>query len=88
MQIDLDGRHLLAPVDVYRALATPLDLPAWFGNNPDALWDVLSERPRPDVTIVWQHATASNARFGPAFQPLVAMLLAAAAAGLIRFRLE
>ncbi len=88
MRIDLDGRHLLSPADVYRALAAPLDLPAWFGGNPDALWDVLSERPRPDTVVVWHDAAASRARFGAAFDALAAALQAASAAGLIRFQME
>lgn len=88
MQVDLDGRALLAPADVYRVLAEPLSLPLWFGANPDALWDVLSERPRPEITIAWHHADVSAARFGPAFQRLADILQTAAAKGLIRFRME
>ena len=38
--------------ELYRALATALTLPAWFGANLDALWDCLADLQRPTALVL------------------------------------
>jgi RNAse (barnase) inhibitor barstar len=88
MRIVLDGRQLGSAAEVYKALAAALAYPRHFGANPDALWDVLSERGPSDLEVVWLHADRSAVALGADHQPLVAVLKAAAAAGLLSFELS
>ncbi|MCK7468404.1 MAG: barstar family protein [Desulfosudis oleivorans] len=41
--------------DLYDQLASRLSLPAHFGRNLDALWDVLSTDIEGPFEIVWKH---------------------------------
>lgn len=87
MQIVLDGKSLRSAAEVYQALAPALRYPAHFGANPDALWDVLSERGPSDLEVVWQDADLSAVTLGVDYPRLVAVLRAAADAGLLSFEL-
>jgi len=44
------------PAAFYRALATALELPGWFGANLDALWDSLNDLAQPTAVVLdrWQ----------------------------------
>ena len=88
MRVLLDGHHLHSAAEVYAALAPGLAFPPHFGANPDALWDVLSERGPSGLEIVWRHADRSAVELGADYQPLVAVLKAAAGAGLLSFELS
>jgi len=87
MRILLDGRRLRSAAEVYETLAPALDFPPHFGANPDALWDVLSERGPTDLEIVWRHADRSTVALGADYPRLVEVLKAAADAGLLSFEL-
>ena len=87
MRVLLDGRRLQSAAEVYERLAPALDFPPHFGANPDALWDVLSERGPSDLEIVWRHADRCAVALGADYPRLVAVLKAAAAAGLLAFEL-
>jgi RNAse (barnase) inhibitor barstar len=88
MHVLLDGHHLHSAAEVYEALAPALGFPPHFGANPDALWDVLSERGPSDLEIIWRHADRSAVELGADYQHLVAVLKAAAGAGLLSFELS
>ena len=85
--IVLDGKRIARAADVYRALAREIRFPRHFGENPDALWDVLSERGPADLSVTWRDAACSARFLGAAFPPLVAVPQAADAAGLLSFEL-
>jgi ribonuclease inhibitor len=87
MRIVIDGEHLRSAAEVYQALDPALDFPPHFGANPDALWDVLSERGPSDLEIVWRHADRSAVELRDDFPRLVSVLKAAAAAGFLSFEL-
>ena len=84
----VDAATLKSPVDVYRELAAVFAFPDYFGNNPDALWDALSEYSGEPVEVVWRIFTASAERYGGEFNGIVAVLERAAAEGKLTFRLE
>jgi ribonuclease inhibitor len=87
MRIVLDGRRLRNAAEVYDALAAALDFPPHFGANPDALWDVLSERGPSDLEIVWRDADHTAVALGDEYPRIVAVLKAAADAGFLSFEL-
>ena len=85
--IVLDGKRIARAADVYRALAPAIRFPHHFRDNPDALWDVLCELGPIDLSVTWRDAACSARRLRDAFPPLVKVLQAAAAAGLLSFEL-
>jgi ribonuclease inhibitor len=84
----LDGATLPDAAAVYRALAEAFDFPDYFGNNPDALWDALTEYSGDPVEIVWQQTRLSKSRLGREFDRIVTVLRQAAAEGRLMLRLD
>jgi RNAse (barnase) inhibitor barstar len=79
----LEGPALPDAAAVYQKLAEDLDFPAYFGHNPEALWDAGGE----PVEIVWRQSARAAARLGPDFERIIAVLRRAAADGWINFQL-
>jgi len=84
----LDGAALADAPAVYRALGDALGAPAYFGHNPDALWDAIDDYHGEPVEIVWRHSAQSAARFGRAFDDIVAVLRRAEKEGRAKLRLD
>jgi RNAse (barnase) inhibitor barstar len=84
----LDGATLTGAAAVYRKLGEAFGAPDYFGHNPDALWDAITEYHGEPVEIVWRHAAQSKARLGPEYERVVAVLQRAAEQGRIKLRLE
>ena len=83
----LDGSDLPDAAAVYRKLGEALHAPDYFGNNPDALWDAITEYSGEPIEIVWRNSARSAARLGPRFDDIVAVLRRAAADGMLKFEL-
>jgi ribonuclease inhibitor len=83
----LDGSRMADAAAVYRALGAAFRFPGYFGDNPDALWDVLSEYTGEPIALVWRRAALSADRLGPEFAAIVAVLQKAAAAGVLTLEL-
>ena len=84
----LDGAVLRDAAAVYRRLGEAFAAPAYFGHNPDALWDAITEYQGEPVDIVWKNAAQSHARLGRQFDAIVAVLKRAEKHGPLTFRLE
>jgi RNAse (barnase) inhibitor barstar len=82
----LDGSALPDAAAVYRQLGEAVRAPAYFGNNPDALWDAITEYSEP-IEIVWRNSARSAALLGPRFDEIVAVLQRAAEDGMLKFEL-
>jgi len=80
MRCVLPGRKIASRAEFCDELARRLRLPAHFGRNLDALWDVLTgDLPGP-VEIVWREASRSRRSMGAKeHDKLVGLLLDAAA---------
>ena len=83
----LDDASLPDAAAVYRKLGEALGAPSYFGNNPDALWDLISEHSGEPIEIVWRNSARSAARLGPQYEQILAVLERAAAAGRVKLRL-
>ena len=83
----LDGATLADSAAIYRELAAAFDAPAYFGANPDALWDAITEYSGEPVEILWRHSAQSAATLGPAFKQIVEVLKAAEKRGRIKLSL-
>ena len=84
----IDGAKLADAAAVYRELATAFNAPGYFGNNPDALWDAITEYSGEPVEIVWLRSARSAEVLGPRFAEIVTVLREAAAEGRLKLRLE
>jgi RNAse (barnase) inhibitor barstar len=84
----LDGAALADAPAVYRALGDALGAPAYFGHNPDALWDAIGDYHGEPIEIVWKNSAQSAARLGPGFEQIVAVLQRAEKEGRAKLRLD
>lgn len=73
-QCIIDGHAVHALEDFYGELARQLPFPPHFGNNLDALWDVLTADIEGPIRIVWNGAEASHRAMGVDFERIVALL--------------
>jgi len=83
----LDGADLPDAAAVYRKLGEALHAPAYFGSNPDALWDAITEYGGEPIESVWRNSARSAERLGSVFDDIVAVLQRAAADGMLKFEL-
>jgi ribonuclease inhibitor len=70
----LNGLKIHSLDDLYDRLANRLPLPAHFGRNLDALWDVLSTDVEGPFEIVWTHSDDSKESMGKDFNRVVKLL--------------
>ena len=83
----LNGSLLPDAAAVYGTLGRSFGFPAYFGNNPDALWDALGDYGGEPVAVVWRDAARSAELLGPDFDAIVAVLQRAATLGMLKFEL-
>lgn len=67
----LNGLKIHSQDDLYTQLEKRLSLPAYFGRNLDALWDVLSADVEGPFKIVWKHGDVSKQFMGKDFDKVV-----------------
>lgn len=72
-------RNIASVAQFYDELARQLPLPAHFGRNLDALWDVLTGDLEGPLEIVWVNAAAARALLGEDYPKLAGLLEDAAA---------
>ncbi len=70
----LNGKAIHSLDDFYDEIAGQLSLPAYFGRNLDALWDVLSTEVEGPVEVIWQSAQTSKEAMGEDFEKVVKVL--------------
>ena len=70
----LNGKAIHSLDEFYDEISSRLSLPAYFGRNLDALWDVLSAEVEGPAEIVWQDARTSRQAMGEDFEKVVKVL--------------
>ena len=83
----IDGAKLADAAALYRQLGEAFDAPDYFGANPDALWDAITEYSGEPVAIVWRDAARSADLLGPEFAQIVTVLQRAAEEGMVTLEL-
>ena len=76
----IQGRRLRSLPDLYATMSRQLGFPDHFGNNLDALYDVLTGDIPGPVEIVWRDHALSAATLGADYARVLAVLRDAAAA--------
>ena len=69
----LDGKEIRSTAAMHRAFAEALEFPEWYGNNLDALYDMLTERSE-EITIALVHTKKLKKALGARWEPFLAML--------------
>lgn len=70
----LNGKAIHSLDDFYDEISRQLSLPAYFGRNLDALWDVLSTEVEGPAEIVWQDAQTARQAMGEDFEKVIKVL--------------
>ncbi|HTG00793.1 MAG TPA: barstar family protein [Nitrospirota bacterium] len=70
----LNGKAIRSLDDFYDELSKQLSLPAHFGRNLDALWDVLSTDVEGPFEIIWKHAGESKKTMSGDFERVQGVL--------------
>lgn len=74
MTIQIDGLEIQSKKDFYKKIGQVLDLPDYFGNNLDALHDVLAEYPKP-ISFTFFHYETFTASVGIFFNRQLCRML-------------
>jgi ribonuclease inhibitor len=67
-EITIHGAAIANAEQLHQQLAEQLDFPAWYGNNLDALWDMLEGWIELPVLIRYEYAVASEAEVQPGIE--------------------
>ncbi|MDU6433239.1 MAG: barstar family protein [Pantoea sp.] len=71
--IVIDGALMSSEKDFHRTLAEVLDFGPYYGNNTDALWDMLSSGMACGFFIHWKNSSTSKERLGEKFDVIVGL---------------
>ncbi|MBM7045619.1 barstar family protein [Rhizobium lusitanum] len=74
MIVEIDGDDMKTEKDFHRKIAIALDVASMYGNNTDALWDLLSGLVGGQIILIWKNSDLSKKRFGDAFDRIVSVL--------------
>ena len=74
MDVEIDGSRIASEADFHREFSAAFMLPAHYGANLDALWDVLSTDVERPVHLVWRNAKTSRAAMPEKFEVISALL--------------
>lgn len=72
-EIVIDGRAVRSMEDIHSRLKTELSFPHWYGNNLDALFDVLTGL-HGEVSLTLLHADALSESLGGLYPRLIRLL--------------
>ena len=72
-EVVLDGSTIQSMEDFHKLMATELKFPAYYGNNLDALWDMLSNLKDPNITIIWKNHRKSRDGLGHQFMTIISI---------------
>jgi ribonuclease inhibitor len=74
MNVEIDGTRIASEADFHRELSSSLALPAYYGANLDALWDIMSTDVARPVHLVWRNSKLSQAAMPERFEAIAAVL--------------
>jgi ribonuclease inhibitor len=75
MNIKIDGKAIFTEYDFHRQIAQLLDFGEYYGNNLDALWDILTTDVERPVNLIWDNSAISRKNLGgEIFQKIVKVL--------------
>jgi ribonuclease inhibitor len=73
MLIELDGLSISSEQDFHKRIASAFSLAQYYGNNLNALWDLLSTDVERPVEIVWKNSKESEQSMGETFKKIISI---------------
>jgi ribonuclease inhibitor len=74
MIIELDGSTIKSEIEFHKKLASTLKVSEFYGNNLNALWDLLSANIERPLELVWKNSNDSKNSMGDTFGKIVNIL--------------
>lgn len=74
MVIELDGSTIKSEIEFHKQLALTLNASDFYGNNLNALWDLLSANIERPIELVWKNSNESRNSMGDTFGTIVNIL--------------
>lgn len=71
--IYLDGHMINSEHDFHKVISSALDFGPYYGNNLDALWDMLSSGAAGGIILHWKNAEISQQKMGAVFETIVCL---------------
>ena len=59
-EVTLDGKKILTESSFHEEMKNKLDLPDYYGENLDALWDCITGEIELPIRLIWQDSNASK----------------------------
>lgn len=74
MIVEIDGRQVRSEAEFHSAISEALAFPSFYGENLDALWDILSTDVERPVKLIWNHSASSKTDMAERFDEIVGIL--------------
>lgn len=74
MIIELDGLSILTERDFHKRIASAFSVTQNFGNNLNALWDLLSTDIQRPTVIIWKNSKHSEESMGETYKKIISIL--------------
>lgn len=74
MVIELDGTTIKSEADFHKSIASALATTEQYGNNLNALWDLLSANVERLLKLIWKNSKESRDTMGSSYQKIVNIL--------------
>lgn len=71
MKIELDGLSISSEQEFHKRLASAFSVSQYYGNNLNALWDLLSTDVERPIELVWNNSEYSEERMGDSFRKIL-----------------
>jgi ribonuclease inhibitor len=73
ISVEINGQNIESELDFHREIARSLGFPSWYGNNLDALWDMLTGHIDTNVIMTWKNHNLSRVRLGSDFDKILSV---------------
>lgn len=73
MIIELDGLSISSEQDFHKRIASAFSVAQYYGNNLNALWDLLSTDVERPIEIVWKNSKESEQSMGETFKKIISI---------------
>ncbi|WP_445178885.1 barstar family protein [Pseudomonas sp. McL0111] len=74
MIIELDGLSILSEQDFHKRIASAFSVTQYYGNNLNALWDLLSTDVERPIDLVWKNSEHSEKNMGDSYKKILKIL--------------
>ncbi|MBC3271083.1 barstar family protein [Pseudomonas sp. SWRI81] len=73
MKIELDGLSISSEQDFHKRIASAFSVAQHYGNNLNALWDLLSTDVERPIEIAWKNLKESEQSMGETFSKIISI---------------